>query len=96
MNVIWKCKLLGPVTELDAPSGAIALKAVMPADNQPVIYLLCHREAGSAKHVIKLFGTGANIPDDAGVYVDTITVPGPTGPFVAHIFHKQLEVVLTS
>jgi len=94
MRVIWKFKIEGAQAEFDGPAGARAIKALVQPDGQPVVYLLCDREAPKAKLQIKLFPTAGNIPPEAGDYVDTLTIPGPSGPFVAHIFFKQLSVQL--
>lgn len=94
MKVIWKFKISGELVEVfDAPAGAIAVRALMQADGQPVVYLLCERQTSKAKHQICLFPTGGNIPEDSGTYIDTLTVSGPTGPFVVHVFHRQLGVI---
>jgi len=93
VKVIWKVKLTGADQEFEAPAGGIALNAIMERDGQPVVYLLCDRQTSKAKHQIRLFATGANIPDDAGQYVGMLSIPGPSGPFVAHIFHRQLGVI---
>jgi hypothetical protein len=96
MKVIWKFKIPGPEAEFDAPTGAKAVRATIQqlADGQqPILYLLCDRQAAPAKHRVRLHATGASVPDDSGEYVDTLTVKGQTGPLVVHIFHLQLGLI---
>jgi hypothetical protein len=96
MRVIWKYKITGPLSTFDGPAGARPLRALMQSDGQPVLYLLCSWGVPAVQYQVKLFATGGAIEDDAGEYVDTITVQGPSGPFVAHIFFKQAEVLFPS
>lgn len=100
MNVIWKLKLTGAEQEFDAPAGAHALKATVQAmgdGQQPVLYLLADRQAPPCKHRIRVVATAQSFDfDDGEQYIDTITVQGPSGPFVLHILHKQLGIIKTS
>lgn len=102
MRIIWKLKITGPGQEFDAPAGAYAIKADLfrtpSGDPEPVLYLMCDREAPPAKHIVNIFGTGTTVPDDAGAYAGTITIKSNKGtpPFTMHIFHKQLGVITTS
>lgn len=94
MKAIWKYKITGPDSTFDGPAGAIAISARMEEGGQPVLYLLCDRQTSKAKHQVQMFATGANVPEDAGSFVGTIILAGPSGDFVCHIFHRQLGVIV--
>lgn len=101
MKIIWKHKIKGADYEFDAPAGAQPVHTrveQMSDGQQPVLYLLCDRMALPAKHQLKMFATGAQIPDDVGSYAGTVALQSPdTGQLaVVHIFHKQLTVVKPS
>lgn len=102
MRIIWKLKITGPNQEFDAPAGAVPIKVDLfrtpSGDPEPVMYLMCDRQAPPAKHLVNIFGTAATIPDDAGEYAGTVTIRSNKGtpPFTMHVFHKQLGVILPS
>lgn len=101
MRIIWKHKIKGADYVFDAPAGAEPKHTrieQMSDGDQPVLYLLCDRLALPAKHQLKMFSTGAQIPDDAGNYAGTVVLKAPeTGNLVVvHIFHKQLEIIKPS
>jgi hypothetical protein len=96
MRTIYKFKIDGANCEFTGPSNAEAIKTLVQDDGQPVLYLLFDRDAPPARYQVRMFPTAANVPHDAGEYVDTFVFKGPTGPFVAHVFYKQLSLITPS
>ena len=96
MRVIYKVKLTGADQEFSAPVGARPLRAqVQRMSNglQPILYLICDRQALPAKYQVKLIPTGLSFGEDDGEYVDTITLMTETGPLNLHLFYKQLGII---
>jgi len=82
--VIWKWTLgMTDRQTLHIPMGARLLRVQVQGD-YPRLWALCDPSAHSVPRILATYGTGAPVPDNPGVYIDSYLVAHDA--LVFHVF----------